>query len=89
MGARKFVVLGMGPLGCLPVYRKNGGHDETWCDDDKNAMAAMFNDRFVPMIQTLTTTYTDSYFTLGNSYNITDDAFKNPAKYGKSIFAMQ
>ncbi|KMT07270.1 hypothetical protein BVRB_6g149000 [Beta vulgaris subsp. vulgaris] len=82
LGARKFLVLEIGPLGCIPAYRKNGGHDETWCDDDKNSNAKMFNDRLGPMIQALTPTYSDSYFTRGNIYDLSDDAFKNPVKYG-------
>ncbi|PWA76282.1 GDSL esterase/lipase 7 [Artemisia annua] len=82
LGARKLVILEVGPLGCLPVYRKNNGQDETWCDDGKNINATKFNDRLAPMIQNLASTYPDSYFTLGKLYSLADHLFKHPAYYG-------
>ncbi|KAL2899102.1 GDSL esterase/lipase 7, partial [Bienertia sinuspersici] len=81
-GARKIVVLEVGPLGCLPIYRKKGGHDETWCDESKNANATMFNTRLAPMLHNLSSDYPDSYFTLGKLYELTDDVFKHPSNYG-------
>ncbi|KAL2899086.1 hypothetical protein RDABS01_024168 [Bienertia sinuspersici] len=82
-GARKIVVLELGPLGCLPVYRKNNNENATWCDESKNVNATMFNARLAPMIQDLTSAYPDSYFTLGKLYDLSDDVFKHPSNYGK------
>lgn len=84
MGARKLVVLEVGPLGCLPVYRKSGNHNATWCDKEKNEMAAMFNNLLGPVVQNMASSYPDSYFTLGKLYDLTNDVFQNPANYGMS-----
>uniref|UniRef100_A0A803LC75 Uncharacterized protein n=1 Tax=Chenopodium quinoa TaxID=63459 RepID=A0A803LC75_CHEQI len=84
LGAKKVVVLEVGPLGCLPVYRRPGGYDEAWCDEGKNMNATMFNDRLAPMLEDLGSTYPDSLYTLGRLYNLTNDIFKNPRYYGMS-----
>lgn len=81
-GARKFVVLEVGPLGCLPVYREGSGHEEKWCDESKNINATMFNQRLAPMVQNLASIYPDSYFTLGKLFNLTNDLFNYPENYG-------
>ncbi|CAO2825261.1 unnamed protein product [Amaranthus hypochondriacus] len=82
LGARKILVLEVGPLGCLPVYKLKEGHDEKWCHEGHNSNAMLFNQGLATMIQNLVSTYPDSLYTLGKIYDVSNDAYVNPEKYG-------
>ncbi|ERN05769.1 hypothetical protein AMTR_s00006p00253020 [Amborella trichopoda] len=81
LGARKMVVVGVGPLGCLPsqifMVNNNGS-----CVDNVNDLVLGFNDRLFDLIDTLNSTLPESFFIYQNAYSITLDIVTNPSSYG-------
>lgn len=92
LGARKVLVMEIGPLGCIPTVARHprrllklGGHKNEKCDEDASNSASAFNKQLPFMIQKLTSILPDSLFTIGSVYQISHDAIMHPAKYGMRI----
>ncbi|KAJ7555973.1 hypothetical protein O6H91_05G063700 [Diphasiastrum complanatum] len=82
LGARKFFVAAVGPLGCIPSqltfnFRVNGS-----CDPRINELIINLNKAVREMVLDLGSTLPGSYFVYGNSYNIVADIIYNPLLYG-------
>uniref|UniRef100_R7W343 GDSL esterase/lipase n=1 Tax=Aegilops tauschii TaxID=37682 RepID=R7W343_AEGTA len=81
LGARRFVFVGLPPIGCLPIARTLLGRDPDGCDSDLNQLAASFNSRliqlsnFVNYQPRLRSAYIDTY-------TIIRAATDNPQNYG-------
>ncbi|XP_021867400.1 GDSL esterase/lipase 7-like [Spinacia oleracea] len=89
LGARKFLVSEVGPIGCIPIFARgvttNLNHKHgTKCDDGANNILLLFNKQLIEMIKILETTLQDSHFILLQTYSFSYDAIMNPAKYGLS-----
>ncbi|XP_074281636.1 GDSL esterase/lipase 7-like [Silene latifolia] len=78
LGARKIVVFEGPPYGCIPIYYNKNGE----CIDSKNTNAQQFNSKLQEMIQSLSSEFSDAYFSLGKAYDLTYDAIVNPSNYG-------
>ncbi|VAI00139.1 unnamed protein product [Triticum turgidum subsp. durum] len=84
LGARRFVFVGLPPIGCLPIARTLLGRDPDGCDSDLNQLAASFNSRliqlsnFVNYQPRMRSAYIDTY-------TIIRAATDNPQNYG-SVF---
>ncbi|XP_076917076.1 GDSL esterase/lipase At5g45950-like [Bidens hawaiensis] len=80
LGARRLVVVGMVPFGCMPLVRTMKG-TATKCDDHYNNVALSFNTKIKKALVTLKrslgmkTVYADAY-------DLIQDAIQNPQKYG-------
>ncbi|XBI77553.1 hypothetical protein VPH35_070633 [Triticum aestivum] len=84
LGARRFMFVGLPPIGCLPIARTLLGRDPDGCDSDLNQLAASFNSRliqlsnFVNYQPRMRSAYIDTY-------TIIRAATDNPQNYG-SVF---
>ncbi|KAE8788985.1 GDSL esterase/lipase [Hordeum vulgare] len=81
LGARRFVFVGLPPIGCLPIARTLLGRDPDGCDSDLNQLAASFNSRLIQLSNfinyqpRLRSAYIDTY-------TIVRAATDNPQNYG-------
>lgn len=90
LGARKVLVMEIGPLGCIPTVARNpkrminllGNNNNGICDENANNIVSAFNKRLPFMIQKLSSTLHDSHFTVGSIYADSYDAIMSPSKYG-------
>ncbi|XP_056170047.1 GDSL esterase/lipase 7-like [Syzygium oleosum] len=81
MGAKKFVVFQIGPIGCIPTIAKKSNHDGV-CDGGLNLLVSYFNQMLQPMLQNMTSSLSGSMFVLGQANSLGYDAIINPSKYG-------
>ncbi|CAL9017673.1 unnamed protein product [Prunus brigantina] len=78
MGARKFVVVGTGPVGCCPAQRiSNDGE----CNDDANSMSIRYNNGLKSMLQQSEAALRIKY-TFFETYGVFSDIIQNGASYG-------
>ncbi|XP_074282663.1 GDSL esterase/lipase 7-like [Silene latifolia] len=86
LGARKVMVMEVGPLGCTPT----GVEPTKWimhkieCDENANNILSMFNKELPFLLSYLTSTLPGSRFVLVHTYSFSYDAITNPWKYGLS-----
>ncbi|KAH9622979.1 hypothetical protein KSS87_005357 [Heliosperma pusillum] len=80
LGARKFVLVASGPLGCIPTYLSKSSDNR--CVDRINNLISMFNSRLVYLTSTLNSTLPDSFFVYQNIYDLFYDMIHNPTEYG-------
>lgn len=84
LGARKVLVTGTGPLGCVPAelaMRSGNGQ----CAPELQRAAALFNPQLVEMINGLNSEYGDNIFIAANTNAQTNDFISNPGAFGKQI----
>ncbi|KAK6922533.1 GDSL lipase/esterase [Dillenia turbinata] len=80
LGARKFALMCVPPLGCCPVKRFfswSGG-----CNKGTNASAKMINREIEALLKRLESELKNMRYALGNSYAMFKEMMKNPDKYG-------
>ncbi|MQM22653.1 hypothetical protein Taro_055709 [Colocasia esculenta] len=84
LGARKMVLVGIGPLGCIPsqLSAVNGNGS---CVERVNTLVSTFNQRLVPLMNTLNTSLPGCFFVYQNIYNTFNDMVQNPSKYGFKV----
>ena len=91
VGARKMVLGGTGPLGCIPsqLYMVNGNNNNnnnnnnSKCVTKINNLVSLFNSRLKDLPNTLNTTLPGSFFIYQNIYDLFHDMVVNPSRYGK------
>ncbi|KAK1433382.1 hypothetical protein QVD17_10292 [Tagetes erecta] len=83
LGARKFVLAGIGLMGCIPnmVARGTTGR----CDEDVNQLVLPFNENMRTMINSLSTNLPGSKFVYINVDNMFRDLLANARSYGFRI----
>ncbi|GAB2291201.1 hypothetical protein Dimus_025459 [Dionaea muscipula] len=82
LGARKFALIGVNPIGCVPVVR--AANKRCRCQKDMNSAAKLFNKRLISLVDALTVQLPGSHFVVVNAYNIINDILHNPASKGFS-----
>ncbi|KAL4295038.1 hypothetical protein AHAS_Ahas18G0288100 [Arachis hypogaea] len=83
LGLRKFLLAGVGPLGCIPNQISKGLFPSGVCVDDVNAMVGIFNDRLRSLVDELNTQYSgSSIFVYGNTYAALTQIIQDPIAYG-------
>uniref|UniRef100_A0ACD5XRR0 Uncharacterized protein n=1 Tax=Avena sativa TaxID=4498 RepID=A0ACD5XRR0_AVESA len=81
LGGRRFVFVGLPPIGCLPIARTLLGRGPDGCDSNLNQLAASFNSRLIQLSNLinyqprLRSAYIDTY-------TIMRAATDNPQSYG-------
>lgn len=80
LGARKLMVFGLGPMGCIPLQRvlSTSGN----CQDKTNKLAQSFNLATKNMVEGLSNTFPNAEFKFGDAYDVVNDVISNPYKYG-------
>ncbi|MCL7046379.1 hypothetical protein MKW94_002995 [Papaver nudicaule] len=85
LGARKFVVFELGPIGCAPgVVGGTIPKPTTPCVEKYNNLVKIFNLGLPKMTQELTSTYKGSMFVHGLIFKRSYQQNQSPAKYGFS-----
>ncbi|XP_047312887.1 GDSL esterase/lipase At4g28780-like [Impatiens glandulifera] len=80
LGARKFGIVSVPPIGCCPFERAVYGGGE--CVDDMNAFALDFYELTRSMLENLSRKFPDFEYSLGNAYNMTMTMLNNPILFG-------
>lgn len=84
VGLRKFVVAGIGPLGCIPNQRASGQAPQGRCVDNVNQMLGPYNEGLKQMVNQLNANHTGATYVYGNVYSAIGDMLNTPATYGNS-----
>ncbi|KAG9136114.1 hypothetical protein Leryth_003740 [Lithospermum erythrorhizon] len=82
LGARQIFLIGLGPLGCIPLQRNLNLNVSGDCQERTNKMALSFNKEASELATELSTYLPDSSILYGDTYDLADDLMKNPIKYG-------
>lgn len=82
MGARKFAVVSIPPVSCIPLelLLRNSRHGE--CDPEINQQAQSFNEALLLLADQLQQSLADVHVVYLNSYDLTWRAITDPAAYG-------
>ncbi|KAL5735901.1 hypothetical protein ACOSQ2_030689 [Xanthoceras sorbifolium] len=79
-GARKFVVTGLGVLGCTPSERAKKQTEE--CNEEANSWAVKYNDGLKSMLQQVKSELNGLFYSYFETYNVMHNIIQNPAGYG-------
>ncbi|WCJ36676.1 GDSL esterase/lipase At1g71250 [Euphorbia peplus] len=81
LGLRKFLIAGIGPLGCMPNQRAGLNR----CVDYVNQILGTFNEGLKSLVDQLNKRSPGAIFAYGNTYAAVGDILNNPATYGFSV----
>ncbi|KAK9692031.1 hypothetical protein RND81_09G236600 [Saponaria officinalis] len=81
LGARRVLVTGTGPLGCVPSEIAQRGRNGQ-CSEELMAAADMFNPQLIQMINDLNTEIGSTVFIAANAFKMHMDFVSNPQAYG-------
>ncbi|XP_049387956.1 GDSL esterase/lipase 5-like [Solanum stenotomum] len=87
-GGRKFVMLNLGPLGCIPTIRAlnfQKGVTNGSCMEEVTNMAKFFNSALPEMLKKLEKQLPGFKYTIFNFFKVFADSIDNPTKYGFKI----
>ncbi|XP_030929863.1 GDSL esterase/lipase At5g55050-like isoform X2 [Quercus lobata] len=79
-GARKFVITGIGPIGCCPSLRYKNKTDE--CSEETNYWSAKYNEGLKSMLQKLKSEFKDINYSYFDTYSVLLSLIQNPTAYG-------
>ncbi|KAL2236278.1 GDSL esterase/lipase At5g08460-like [Sesamum indicum] len=85
LGFRKFLLAGIGPLGCIPNQLATGLPPPGKCVAYTNDVVGMFNNRLVSLVDQLNSNYNGSIFAYGNTFGAVMDIINNAKTYGFSV----
>lgn len=83
LGARKIVVVNVGPIGCIPCMRDLNPFSGDKCVQFPNHLAQLFNTQLKNLVDELKTNLKGSLFVYGDAYHIMEDIMMNYSKYGR------
>ena len=82
-GLRKFVLAGLGPLGCIPAQRASG---QARCVDYVNQIVGPFNEGLRALVDALNDgSRPGSMFVYGNTYAAMGDVLNSPGRFGFEV----
>ncbi|KAK2987842.1 hypothetical protein RJ640_010624 [Escallonia rubra] len=82
LGARKLMVFGLGPMGCIPLQRvlsTSGG-----CQDRTNKLALSFNQAGSKLLEDFSRNLPNASYRFGDAYEVVNNVITNPSQYGFS-----
>ncbi|KAK9700004.1 hypothetical protein RND81_08G210400 [Saponaria officinalis] len=91
LGGRRFGVVGLAPLGCLPIQVSVASilPSSHWlqrvCVDQQNFDVQVYNERLQNLLNHLQSQYPDARFAYGDLYNPMMDMINNPHNYGLEV----
>ncbi|CAH2067243.1 unnamed protein product [Thlaspi arvense] len=80
LGARKLMVFGLGPMGCIPLQRALSLDGK--CQNKASSLAVRFNKAATKMLLDLETKLPNASYKFGEAYDLVNDVITNPQKYG-------
>lgn len=84
LGARRVLVTGTGPLGCVPSELAQSRSRNGECNPELQKAAAIYNPQLIQMIQGLNTQLGSDVFVTANAFDMKSDFISNPQKFGLS-----
>lgn len=81
LGARRVLVTGTGPLGCVPAEIAQRGRNGA-CAEELQYAASLFNPQLVEMLNELNSDIGSTVFIAANAFKMKMDFITNPAQYG-------
>ncbi|XP_057527161.1 GDSL esterase/lipase At1g71250-like [Amaranthus tricolor] len=85
VGLRKFFIVGLSPIGCIPNQRATGQAPVGRCVDSVNQMLGSFNEGLRSMVVQLNANHPAGIFVYFNAYGALGDILNNPASYGFTV----
>nr|XP_017246406.1 PREDICTED: GDSL esterase/lipase At1g71250-like isoform X1 [Daucus carota subsp. sativus] len=85
LGLRKFFLVGIGQLGCIPNQLATSRPPPGKCVSSVNDMVGQFNIQLRSLIDQLNKSHLDAIFVYGNTYGAFGDILKNPHAYGFTV----
>lgn len=85
LGARRVLVTGTGPLGCVPAELALRSRDGN-CDPELQRAAGLFNPQLSQLIRNLNRDIGSEVFIAANAFSMHMDFITNPQGYGKRPF---
>ncbi|CAL4966329.1 unnamed protein product [Urochloa decumbens] len=86
MGARKFAIINLGPLGCVPAVRVLNSTG-SGCAAGLNQLAASFDAALRPMLSGLAARMPDMAYSLADYFGLAQDTFADPQASGYTDIA--
>ncbi|GMH05188.1 hypothetical protein Nepgr_007028 [Nepenthes gracilis] len=84
-GARKFVLTGVGPIGCSPSELAQHSADGNTCDEMINSANQMFNMKLKSLVDEFHGQMVDARFIYIDAYGIFRDIIQNASSYGFTV----
>ncbi|KAK9706882.1 hypothetical protein RND81_07G158200 [Saponaria officinalis] len=81
-GARKFVLNGIGQIGCSPNELAQRSPDGATCDEKINSANRIFNTRLRDLVDQLNNQFSDARSIYVNVYDMFQDLIDNPSAFG-------
>ncbi|XP_022852027.1 GDSL esterase/lipase At5g45670-like [Olea europaea var. sylvestris] len=81
-GARKFVLIGVGQIGCSPNALAQNSADGSTCVQRINVANQIFNNKLRALVDDFNSTSRDAKFIYINAYGIFQDLIDNPSAFG-------
>ncbi|MBA0569273.1 hypothetical protein Golob_006714, partial [Gossypium lobatum] len=81
-GARKFVLIGVGQIGCSPNELAQNSRDGRTCVERINAANRIFNSKLKGLVDQFNNANSDAKFIYIDVYGIFQDITSNPSAYG-------
>jgi phospholipase/lecithinase/hemolysin len=85
-GAKKIAILGLPPIGCVPLQRTIAGGLARNCDPVRNHAAQLFNSKLQEEISRLQNELRCQRMVYVDIYDVLQDLIANPCKYGAGKF---
>ncbi|XP_059278077.1 GDSL esterase/lipase At4g16230-like [Lycium ferocissimum] len=82
MGARKIIVVNVGPIGCIPYQRAINPSAGDKCVEFPNGLAQLYNNQLRGLVSELSSKLTGSKFVYADVYAIVQDIIQNYSSYG-------
>lgn len=81
LGARKFAIITIPPIGCCPVERSYNGSE---CLQGANEFTRQFYNATETLLQQLSSQLSAMNYSIGNSFGLTLDIMGNPLAFGNN-----
>lgn len=82
MGARKFVVSGVGVIGCCPAQRKQNNSD---CKVEANHWSVKYNEGLKASLHEMKSESSDMHYSYFDTYDVMNGLIQDPEKYGNCL----
>ncbi|KAJ8528872.1 hypothetical protein K7X08_030612 [Anisodus acutangulus] len=82
MGARKVIVVNVGPIGCIPYQREINPSAGDKCVEFPNGLAQLYNNQLRGLVTELSSKLNGSKFVYADVYGIVQDIIQNYSSYG-------
>lgn len=85
LGARRFLIGGVPPIGCTPNQIANLENDSSSCVNSTNRLVMRFNNQVKMMVRELNTNLRGSHFVFWDTYDIFFLIINNSSHYGNPL----